>query len=318
MLSVTPPHAVRFISSLCTMSQLTYTYRGLIVPVFTPFNKDGSLNLGIIPQYAKYLAKKRINGILVNGTTGEGMSMSVIERKLVTEAWVKATKNTKQHLMIQIGGAPFPDVIELTKHAESLNVDSILCLPELYSKPTTPQELIEYLEKVGKAAPKTPLLYYHIPMLTNVNIHMGQFLESIGSEIPSFVGIKFTSGNLEEGAQALYANKKYVIFLGNDQLVNAACALGMDSFILCGINTFPELVLNLLDAGKSGDMLKAKNLQEKLSSAVLAIIKHGARTQAMKIAMSLLTDINVGPSRAPLTSVSPDILATHNKLCIVK
>lgn len=49
----------------------------------------------------------------------------------------------------------------------------------------------------------------------------------------------------------------------------------MDSFILCGINTFPELVLNLLDAGKSGDMLKAKNLQEKLSSAVLAIIKHG-------------------------------------------
>lgn len=49
----------------------------------------------------------------VSGTTGEGMSMSVVERKLVTEAWVKATKNTKQHLMIQIGGAPFPDVIEL-------------------------------------------------------------------------------------------------------------------------------------------------------------------------------------------------------------
>lgn len=39
--------------------------------------------------------------------------MSVAERKLVTEAWVKATKNTKQHIMIQIGGAPFPDVIDL-------------------------------------------------------------------------------------------------------------------------------------------------------------------------------------------------------------
>ncbi|GAB1865400.1 N-acetylneuraminate lyase [Camponotus japonicus] len=292
------------------MSQLTYTYRGLIVPVLTPFNNDGSLNLDIIPQYATYLAKKKINGILVNGTSGEGMSMSIAERKLVTEAWVKATKNTKQHLMIQIGGAPFPDVIELAKHAESLNVDSILCLPELYSKPTTPQKLIEYLEKVGQAAPKTPLLYYHIPMFTNVNIHMGQFLESIDSKIPSFVGIKFTSDNLEEGAQALHANnKKYVIFLGNDQLVNAACALGMDSFILLGINMFPELVLDLLDAGISGDMLKARNLQEKLSSAVLAIIKHDARMQAIKIAMSLLTDINVGPPRAPLTT-SPDTLAT--------
>lgn len=48
---------------------------------------------------------------------------------------------------------------------------------------------------------------------------MGQFLESIGNTIPSFVGIKFTSANLEEGAQALHAdNKKYVIFLGNDQV----------------------------------------------------------------------------------------------------
>lgn len=52
-------------------------------------------------------------------------------------------------------------------------------------------------------------------------VHMGQFLESIDSEIPSFVGIKFTSSNLEEGAQALHANnKKYVIFLGNDQVKN--------------------------------------------------------------------------------------------------
>ncbi|XP_024881133.1 N-acetylneuraminate lyase-like [Temnothorax curvispinosus] len=95
------------------MSRLLYTYRGLIVPVFTPFNKDGSLDLNIIPQYATYLAKKGIKGILVNGTSGEGMSISVAERKLVTEAWVKAVKETKQHLMIQVGGAPLPDVIEL-------------------------------------------------------------------------------------------------------------------------------------------------------------------------------------------------------------
>lgn len=48
---------------------------------------------------------------------------------------------------------------------------------------------------------------------------MGHFLESIGDKIPNFVGIKFTSANLDEGAQALHAdNKKYVIFLGNDQV----------------------------------------------------------------------------------------------------
>ncbi|KAL6254821.1 hypothetical protein P5V15_014157 [Pogonomyrmex californicus] len=293
------------------MSQLSYTYRGLIVPVLTPFNNDGSLNLDIIPQYATYLANKGIKGILVNGTSGEGMSMSIAERKLITEAWVKAVllKETKQHLMIQVGGAPLPDVIELAKHAASLRVDSILCLPELYFKPTTPEQLIEYLQIIGNAAPKTPLLYYHIPMFTNVNIHMGQFLESIGDKIPSFVGIKFTSANLEEGAQALRANnRKYTIFLGNDQLINAASALGMDSFILTSINMFPELILDLLTACKNGDTLRARDMQEKLSNIVVIITKHGNWVQTMKKAMALLTDIDAGLPRAPLKSISSEAI----------
>ncbi|XP_036139192.1 N-acetylneuraminate lyase isoform X2 [Monomorium pharaonis] len=257
------------------------------------------------------MAKKGIKGVLVNGTNGEGMSMSVAERKLVAETWVKATKETKQHLMVQIGGTSLPDVIDLAKHASDLSVDSILCLPELYFKPTTSKQLIEYLEIVGKAAPKTPLLYYHIPMMTNVNIHMGQFLESINNKIPSFVGIKFTSFNLEEGAQALNANnRKYAIFLGNNQLINAAYALGMNSFILSSINIFPELVLDLLAACKDGDMLKAKDIQEKLSRAVLAIMKHGNRVQAMKMAMALLTDIDTGLSRALPKSISTETITT--------
>lgn len=291
------------------MSRLSYTYRGLIVPVLTPFSNNGSLNLDVIPKYATYLAKKGIKGILVNGTNGEGMSMSVAERKLVAETWIEAVKETKQHLMVQVGGAPLPDVIELAKHASGLRVDSILCLPELYFKPTTPKQLIEYLEIIGKAAPNTPLLYYHIPVMTNVNIHMGQFLESIGDKIPSFVGIKFTSANLEEGAQALRAdNGKYTIFLGNNQLINAAYTLGIDSFILSSINVFPELVLDLLAVCKNGDMLKAKDMQEKLSSAVIAIMKHSNRVQAMKIAMALLTDIDVGLSRASSKSISSEIV----------
>jgi hypothetical protein len=48
---------------------------------------------------------------------------------------------------------------------------------------------------------------------------MGQVLESIGDKIPSFVGIKFASSNLEEAAQALRAdNGKYVIFHSNNQV----------------------------------------------------------------------------------------------------
>ncbi|KAL0119243.1 hypothetical protein PUN28_009672 [Cardiocondyla obscurior] len=296
------------------MSRLPYLYKGFITAVFTPFNNKGSLNLNIIPQYAAYLAKKGIKGVLVNGTTGEAMSMSITERKLVAESWAEAVKETKQHLMIQVGGAPLPDVIELAKHARSLRVDSILCLPELYFKPSTPEQLIEYLKIIGETAPETPLLYYHNPMTTNVSIHMGEFLTSIGDKIPSFVGVKFTSTNLEEGAQALRAdNGKYAIFLGNTQLINAGYMLGIDSFILNTTNIFPELTLSIFAACKKGDILKAKFMQEKLSRATIAIIKHGNRIQAAKTAMTLLTDIDVGLFRTPPKPISSDIVTIMTK-----
>lgn len=51
--------------------------------------------------------------------------------------------------------------------------------------------------------------------------------------------------------------------------------MGMDSFIVTSLNMFPKLILDLHAVCKNGDMLKAKNLQEQLSSAVLDIIKHG-------------------------------------------
>lgn len=55
------------------------------------------------------------------------------------------------------------------KHAENIKADSILCLPELYFSPSTSDQLKDYLKLVSSAAPNTPLLYYHIPSLTNVN-----------------------------------------------------------------------------------------------------------------------------------------------------
>ena len=54
-------------------------------------------------------------------------------------------------------------------HAESLGSDALLCLPELFNKPQTVDELVQYLTYVAEAAPKTPLLYYHMPSYTGVN-----------------------------------------------------------------------------------------------------------------------------------------------------
>ena len=60
---------------------------GLIAATFTPFAADGSVNVGVVPSYAEHLRAQGVAGVFVNGTTGEGLSLSLAERETLAEAW---------------------------------------------------------------------------------------------------------------------------------------------------------------------------------------------------------------------------------------
>ncbi|XP_066142514.1 N-acetylneuraminate lyase-like isoform X2 [Euwallacea fornicatus] len=261
-------------------------------------------------DYATFLADNGVPAVLVHGSTGEGTSLSVPERKLLAEAWVAAGKLTKQHIMIQVGGCPLPDVKELAAHAESIGADSILTLPELYLKPTTPQDLIEYLQQISRVAPSTPLLYYHIPMWSNVNINMEQFLNLSVGKISTFHGIKYTSNDLSEGYNALKAaGGRYAVFLGADTLVEPAAAIGFDSVIATSLNFMPGHFVQIMKAIKENRVSDARAIQEKLTAACKVITKNGAWIPTMKVAMNFVSPINVGSARAPLKNLSPEHVA---------
>uniref|UniRef100_A0A336M1U9 N-acetylneuraminate lyase n=1 Tax=Culicoides sonorensis TaxID=179676 RepID=A0A336M1U9_CULSO len=246
------------------MSSNKFTFRELMAPVFTVFNEDYTVNVDCIPKYAEYLKKSNITGVLVNGTTGEGMSLSVAERKLVTEKWNEVCTDLNIALMVQIGGAPYPDVIELAKHAYETKVPSMLCLPELYFKPKTEEDLVEYLDGISKVAPGVPILYYHIPMFTGVNSK---------KKIPEFAGIKYSNGDLEQISPAV--NSGVTVFIGSDMILCSALALGFDSSIMTTLNICPEISVNILNAVKSGKMEDAKKMQWNLNERVSEITGNG-------------------------------------------
>lgn len=286
-----------------------FKYQGLIAPVFTPFNDDlsRSLNLEILPVYAQYLIDNGLSGVLVNGTTGEGPSMTVAERKLVTEVWSQLCVQGQLHLMVQVGGAPLPDVLDLVQHAEQNGANSILCLPELYNKPSTCEDLMRYLQIVSQAAPNTPLFYYHIPSLTNVNLHMGEFLRKMNDSVPTFSGIKFTSTVLDEGYEAVTANNsKYSVFLGADGVMAGAYALGFDSSIATTLNMFSQYGQQILQNMKDGNIKEAQQKQNDLNSAIEVITKCGGWVRTMKTAMNLLTPLTMGPTREPIKPLTAE------------
>lgn len=282
---------------------------GFAAPVYTAFNSDWSVNTEIVPKYAKYLSDEGVPGVLVNGTNGEGPLLSVQERKETAEAWVAAAKHTNQHVMVQVGGAPLPDVLELTRHAEKIGVSSILCLPELYFKPKTPQELIDYLKIVSEAAPNIPLLYYHNPKMSGVNLNMEVFLKLAVNQLPTLHGIKFSSNELSEGYDALKAVKdKYVVFFGGgaNTLIQPTLTLGCYAVISTSLNVMPGRLVKIAKAIKENRIDDATAMQEEVSAICKAATKYGSFLTSMKTAMSFVTPINVGLSRAPLKNLTED------------
>ncbi|KAL1512715.1 hypothetical protein ABEB36_002258 [Hypothenemus hampei] len=208
--------------------------------------------------------------------------------------------------MVQVGGAPFPDVVELARHADNLQVDSILTMPELYFKPKKPQDLINYLRFVSAAAPNTPLFYYHHPAHTGVNIDMAEFLEQAAEQIPNLKGIKYTSNDLAGAYSALKAARgKFTIFIGGDYLIEPAFALGFNSAIATSMNVFPRYSTGMLEAIKQNQLEIARTLQQNLTNVMNIVTKHGSKVAGMKLAMNLFTPINVGLARPPLQNPSP-------------
>ncbi|XP_041767803.1 N-acetylneuraminate lyase A-like [Anopheles merus] len=278
----------------------SFSFIGLMAPVFTPYtNNNEKVNINAIEPYVELLKANHVNGVLVNGTTGEGMLMTTEERMLVTEAWQRSCKKHGITIMIQIGGAAYPDVVQLAQHASNMDVDAVLCLPELYFKPKSCEQLVTYLKGVAMHCPTTPFFYYHIPMFTDVNLHMPTFLDRAEKEIANFRGIKYTSGDLEQGSSCLKEGR--TIFLGADTILCGAVAAGFDSFIMTTINICPEAALEIIAAMDRGAVADAREKQRLLNARIAEILAHGDWVSAMKKAFrERFPSIEVGTTRPPL------------------
>ncbi|KOB65439.1 putative N-acetyl neuraminate lyase, partial [Operophtera brumata] len=90
-------------------------------------------------------------------------------RKQLLAAWIKAARPHGVSVISQVGGAPLPDVIELPRNVE---------------------QLVAYLQTVSSAAPALPLVYYHFPMMSGVDLNMQDFFATAKDRIPNFMGMK--------------------------------------------------------------------------------------------------------------------------------
>ena len=83
---------------------MKFEFQGLVAAPFTPMKENGDIDLSKIPAYVQHLSDEGVDGVFINGTTGEGiLSLTVKERKDLTEAWVEAGKGKISTIIVQVG-----------------------------------------------------------------------------------------------------------------------------------------------------------------------------------------------------------------------
>src|SRR5438876_10756301 len=98
--------------------------RGAMPAMVTPFDRDGALNLDLIGPYLDFQRANGVDGVVVAGTNGEGVSMSVEERMRLLEAVIQRRGDFT--VFAGTGAANLPDTLTLTRYAASAGVDAVL------------------------------------------------------------------------------------------------------------------------------------------------------------------------------------------------
>ena len=193
--------------------------QGLIAAAFTPFNEDGSLNLGLVPALVEKLSQDGLKGIFVCGSNGEGPNMTTEERMKVAEAFVKAA-NKRLLIIVHVGHSSIAESKKLAVHAQAIGADAFSSVAAFYFKPTSVETLVHCMAEIASGAPQLPFYYYHIPILTGVGMDMIDFLKYAGNLIPNLAGIKYTSATIHEYQSCLELdNGRFDVLFGFDELL---------------------------------------------------------------------------------------------------
>lgn len=277
---------------------------GLISAPFTPMDSEGKLNLSIIPAYYRFLKSNGVTGAFICGSTGEGVSITLAEKKAVAEAWAACSNHDEDFkVMMFLGGTCIADCIDLAKHTREIGLYAVSFTGPFYFKPANAEMLANCCIAVAESVPDMPFYYYHIPVLTGVNFAMFDLLKAIDGRVPNFAGIKYTHEDFMDFQTCInFQDGKYDMLWGRDENMLSALALGTKGAVGSTFNYAAPLYYSLIEAFNNNDLQKAGELQQKSIDMIRLLGKYGGISVGK--AYMKLVNMDCGEFRLPVKNIS--------------
>lgn len=234
------------------------TLKGTGVALVTPFKKDQSIDFEALENLIEIQIKGGVNYIVTLGTTGESVTLSEKEKIEVFNFTVEKV-NGRLPIVIGIGGNNTASVMEAFGKFDLTKVVAILSVTPYYNKPTQ-EGFFQHYTALADAAPK-PIILYNVPGRTGRNMTAATSLRLAAH--PNIAGIKEAGPELSQTIDLLKDRPKdFLVVSGDDEMVMAQIACGMDGVISVAANAFPKPFSDMIRYSMAGDFSMAKRLND--------------------------------------------------------
>ena len=273
----------------------------LLTAMVTPFNADGSVNYEKAADLAEWLINNGSDGLVVAGSTGEAATMSA-EEKLELFRVVVNRINKRVPVIAGTGSNNTADSVKMTKMAEAMGVDGALIVGPYYNKPTQ----VGFYQHFAAVAQSTglPIIVYNVPGRTASNISPA-IVARLAADFENIVAIKEAAGNVAQVAE-LYSvlPEEFTIYSGDDGLILPFMSVGATGLISVLSNIGGGILQDVMQAYEDGRVREAAKLNARMVPLANAMFIE-TNPIPVKAAVTLVTGIDAGQPRLPLTPMEP-------------
>ena len=221
--------------------------RGLWCATLTPLDRDGRVDSARLAAHARLLFSQAVDGIAPFGTTGEGPSFSVAERRSGLDGLL-GSGITAARLVAGTGCAALSDTVELTRHALSVGVSRCLVVPPFFFKEVSDEAVYAFFAQVIDTVndPRLRLYLYHIPQFSGVPVRPA-VVARLAATFPGVVaGVKDSAGEWSNTEALLGLAPSLDILVGHEPHLPRLMRAG-GAGTICGVaNVYPGIVRALL------------------------------------------------------------------------
>lgn len=273
----------------------------LLTAMVTPFNADGSVNYEKAADLAEWLIDNGSDGLVVAGSTGEAATMSA-EEKLELFRVVVNRINKRVPVIAGTGSNNTADSVKMTKMAEAMGVDGALIVGPYYNKPTQ-EGFYQHFAAVAQST-GLPIIVYNVPGRTASNISPA-IVARLAADFGNIVAIKEAAGNVAQVAE-LYSvlPEEFTIYSGDDGLILPFMSVGATGLISVLSNIGGGILQDVMQAYEDGRVREAAKLNARMVPLANAMFIE-TNPIPVKAAVTLVTGIDAGQPRLPLTPMKP-------------